>query len=289
MLLLPMATMAQPVIQYANLNPVGSSYAVHVVTDPGASDPNTDGAGVTWDFSSATLLMNAGSVTFVDPASTPYGASYPTSDLAQEIALPGGTTYTYFDLSTTQLDMLAQGVGGSEPRIYTDPKTPLVFPFAYPDWFIDYYSENGTDYSVSRAYMGYGTVILPMGTYTNVVKMASTSGSIDFFRSNPVAQLVQISEDGEVLVFTDAEVGVQENERSAVLSAWPNPAADQVRIDGVSGSAAWHLLDGQGRSVQQGNHAGGALLMDLAPLAVGRYLLVVHSDEAIQRTVLVRQ
>lgn len=274
--LLPLITYAQPVLEYANVQLVGSTYAVHLVTNAGTSDPNPNGANVTWDFSSATLLMNAGTTTFTAPAGTPYAASYPTSNLAQRIDLPTGTTYNYFNLGSTQLDMLGEGIGGTNATIYTDPKTPLQFPFAYPDYFIDYFTYGGTNYSVSRAYMGYGTVILPTGTYTNVVKMASTSGSIDFFRSNPVSQLVNIGSDGTVIVFGDPQTGLPATDPLPVLNAFPNPATDRVLISGLAGSGTWELRDLQGRVIQSGNHGAGSMELDLAMASTGQYALLLN-------------
>ena len=273
LLLAPLAALAQPVIQYANIDLIGNTYPVHVVTDPGSSDPNIDGANVTWDFSSATLALNQGTISFVDPAGTPYAASYPTSNLVQVATTGPNTYYTYFALSPTQLDMLAQDLGSADPSIYTDPKTPLIFPFAYQDYFIDYYTENGTDYSVSRAYMGYGTLILPTGTYTNVVKMASTSGSIDFFGSDPIQQLVTIDSDGEAIVVGDATIGLNEQGTAPVLRAYPNPVTDRVEVTGLRSSGTWTLLDAEGRALRTGRHSAGPLTIDMAALSAGCYMV----------------
>lgn len=265
----------QPVLQYADVDLIGKTFTISVVTDPGSSDPNIDGANVTWDFSSATVSLG-GSVTFVDPASTPYAASYPASNLAQAITVSGNTTYNYLLLSSTQLDVLAEDVGSGDETIYTDPKTPLQFPFGYPDYFIDYFAYDGTNYSVSRAYMGYGTVILPTGTYTNVVKMASTSGSIDFFRSDPLEPLVGINDDGTVLVWGDAQVGLPEAMASLRPVVYPNPATDVVRITGLAGAGTWELVDAQGRVLQSDRHVSGTLVLDLASLVPGFYHFVAN-------------
>lgn len=287
-LLVSVCVAAQPVLEYANVQLMGTSYAVHLVTDPGSSDPDLDGANVTWDFSSAALELNAGTASFVAPSTTPYAGDYPSSNLAQAVVLPGGTNYNYFNLTSTQLDMLGEGIGGSDPTVYTDPKTPLQFPFSYPNWFIDYYAYDGTDYSVSRAYMGYGTVILPIGTFTNVVKMASTSGSIDFFTSNPVTHLVGIDEDGVALVFGPAEVGVDETIARPVLTAFPNPSASHVRISGIELPGTWQLLDMQGRSVRSGRHGAGSLNLDLTQEASGAYTLLIQDAQGRRSVRLAR-
>ncbi|MDX9751485.1 MAG: T9SS type A sorting domain-containing protein [Flavobacteriales bacterium] len=279
---------AQPQLEHAHMQVIGLTFPIHLVAQPGTSDPSPDGADVTWDFSSLTLTMNVGSTTFMAPAGTPYAASHPTSNLAQAIVTPSGTTYNYFNLQPGQLDVLAEGVGGASPTVYTDPKTPFQFPFAYPDWFIDYYAYGGTNYSVSRAVMGYGTVILPTGTYTNVLKVASTSGTIDFVRTDPFGLLVHISSGGEGQVFGDPVMGVGDAALPP-LGAWPNPATDAVRISGLRGTGTWELLDPQGRAQLSGRHAPGTLSVDISALASGPYLLVVGDDLGRRSVRVVRE
>jgi hypothetical protein len=285
LLLFPVTATAQPVIEFANVDLVGKTFAVHLVSDPGASDPTQDGANVTWDFSTATLLLNVGTTTYMDPASTPFAANYPGSDLAQSVTIPTGTTYSYFDLSATELNMLAEGVGGSDMETYSDPKTPLLFPLAYQDLFVDQFTENGTPYSVTRTYVGYGTVITPTATYTNVVKVASSSGSIDFFRSNPVEQLISINSNGQVLVLGDAVTSVDERVAPSLV-AWPNPSTGIVVVSGLDRMAIYQLLDAQGRMHRTGNYTQGLLSLDLSGLAQGLYVLKVNDGRTDRSIVL---
>lgn len=283
-----MAASAQPVIQYANLVTIGYTSAIHMGSDAGTSDPTPNGANVTWDFSSATLVMNVGTMTWVDPATTPQGASYPASNLAQHITIPGQDMYNYYDLQTTQLDQLADGVGSSDVSIYADPKTILTFPMNYGDSYVDNFTDNGDPNSYTRTYSGYGTVILPTGTYTNVAKITSTSGSIAFLTTDPVAQLVNIDDDGNVLVFGDPVLGVAEQRAGPVLHAWPNPATDIVTVSGIQRPATWELLDPQGRRARQGAASPGQLHLHLGDLAPGCYELVLTDHAGRQCLRLVR-
>ena len=289
LLVCPTLVLAQPVLESTNVDLIGHTYAVHLVTDPGTSDPSPNGANVTWDFSSASLQLNVGSATYVVPAATPFAAAYPTSNMASQIILPGSTTYTYYTLSASQLDMHAQGVGGTSPFLFTDPKTPLVFPFGYLDTFTDNFTENGTPDSEDRTYTGYGTVILPTGTYVDVVKMESTSGNIDFFLSDPVSQLVNNNDNGTVLVFGDATTGLPERSAVHTLTAYPNPAMDLVQVSGLGTTGTWTLVDAQGRAQLHGSVRGNTLVLDVAPLASGQYVLVAHDGSTLRRTLITRQ
>lgn len=251
--------------------------------------PNADGANVIRDFSGVTLLLNAGTTTFMEPGATPYAADYPTSNVAQEVVLPGGTSYSYFNLTTVPRDMLGEGIGGSDPTVYTDPKTPLQFPLSYPNYFIDYYAFGGTDYGVSRAYMGNGAVILPTRTFNDVLKMASTSGAIDFFRSNPVSHLVKIDKDGTVLVFESLASSFAQAATPAVLEVFPQPATDAVRVSGLTNSGSWQLFDMQGRSIEQGKYTPGILELNLGTLPSGPYTLWINAGTGRRSLRIIRQ
>lgn len=277
---------AQPVLEYANVDLIGKTFPLHLVTDAGTADPTVTGANVAWDFSSITLQMNAGSTSFVDPATTPYASSYPTANLAQVMTTSMGTSYNYFVLTSAGLDMLAEDVGGTNPDVYTDPKTPLQFPLAYQNSFVDNYTANGTPASTTRTYSGHGTVVLPTGTYTNVVQVSSSSGTIDFYRSNPVEPLGHIEDDGTAIVFGDAVIGMDEHPSTPVLLVMPNPTTGLVQVNGLARNAAWQLMDMQGRVLRQGSTNVAALQLDLDALAAGPYALVVL-DGAGRRSVQV--
>lgn len=283
-----MAASAQPVIQYANLVPIGYSSAIHMVSNPGTSDPSPDGANVTWDFSSATLVMNVGTMTWVDPATTPQGASYPASNLAQHITAPGQDMYNYYNLQTTQLDQLTDGVGSGDVSVYADPKTVLQFPMNYGDSYVDNFTDNGTPNSYTRTYSAYGTVILSTGTYTNVAKVISTSGTIDFLTTNPVAQLVHIEDDGSVLVSGDPVNAVAEIGASP-LRAWPNPATSDVFVSGVQRPGTWELVDAVGRMQLNGTAVPGTLELPLGGLAAGCYTLVLYDAAGRRELRIVKQ
>jgi hypothetical protein len=283
-----MVATAQPVLQYADLTSIGTSFAIHLVTNAGTSNPMPDGANITWDFSSATLQMNVGTLSWVNPATTPQGSSFPTSNLAQKVSLPTGTLYNYFNSQPSQLDQLANEIGaGGENMTYAEPKTPLIFPMVYQQSFVDTYND-GSPESVTRSYTGYGTVILPTGTYTNVVKISNSSGAIDFLTTDPIAQLVHIEDDGSAMVLGDPVNAIQEQSAPA-LHLWPNPAKDAVLVSGVRSAGTWSLVDAQGRVERSGSMVAGPLELSLDGLAPGCYGLVLRSATASQCLRLVKQ
>lgn len=284
----PLLLAAQPVVQFAQVDLIGRSYAVHGITSGGSSDPTVNGADVTWDFNSATLAMNAGSTAFFAPANTPYSASYPTSDVAQVFTSPEGTVYNYMSLGSAALEVLADGVGGDAPTIYTNPKTVLAFPLSYGETFTDTYEVDGITHDVSRTYAGYGTVILSVGTFTNVVKIASSTGVTDFYLTNPMQPLLHL-ENGFNIVMQAGPVGMAENEAPVALQAFPSPATDVVTVRGVGTGGTWQVLDVQGRVHATGNVLANDLQIPVAHLAAGTYMVQVRNGDTLRQVTVQKQ
>ena len=67
--------------------------------------------------------------------------------------------------------------------------------------------------------------------------------------------------------------GVQEEQSNGNLKAYPNPAADYVRIDGLLHGAKWLLMDASGRIVLQGVAGDQPLELNTGSLARGLYTL----------------
>src|SRR5688572_14380412 len=86
---------AQPVLTSTNMAPIGFTAPVSAAA-PGSFNPGGSGASQTWDFSSLPLLA-IGDVTIVDPATTPYGATYPTSNYAYKLVLGTDTEYNFYN------------------------------------------------------------------------------------------------------------------------------------------------------------------------------------------------
>ncbi|HMU13583.1 MAG: T9SS type A sorting domain-containing protein [Bacteroidetes bacterium] len=278
---------AQPILQYGNVNLVGSNYDLYVVTDPGNSNPGVNGANVTWDFSSAVMVL-AGTNSFVAPAGTPYAASFPASNLAAVVTHQDTTGYMYYSVSSSQLEILAEYVGTNDENVYTVPKSVLEFPFAFNDSFQDDYVDEDASNTVTRTYTGYGTVILPGGgTVADVVKTTSTSGSMAFFRSNPVAPLVSIEDDGDAVWWMPAGVGLPELAASP-LHAWPNPVSDALQLRSEPGDQ-WSVLDVQGRALLSGRATTTLNTIDMAGLSTGHYVLRVANAAGVRAVPVIKQ
>ncbi len=143
------------------------------------------GANQTWNFS--TLQPQAGlEVTqqvFISPVGTPYAANFPTANIVAKIG-EDTAVYSYFRKEANQFSILG---GGSVDFLqeYTDPdvflKTPLAFNGSYTEEYAYQLAAIGFQSVGSRTvtYDGYGTLITPLGTFANAIRLKLVSTQED--------------------------------------------------------------------------------------------------------------
>lgn len=284
------ASTAQPVISNGNnIPPFGASDSISVSTT--ALSPGSGGANVTWDYSSLVCTV-AGKATYVDPATTPYTATYPSANKAIKIEIPTGTIYEYDIVSASKWEMLANNVTATTGQNYTpNPKTMMPFPFHYNDVVTDTYQElaSGTG-SVTMTYDGYGTLITPYGTYNNVVRMKRDFGGptdyyYDYYISSPYLQLV-VSFDANVSKYTVVKTGTTgvssiSGNKTTVL-AYPNPFSSTTTVsvnttENLS-NATLVLTDMTGKAVKEVPANTREITVDRAGLNAGLYFYSVYNN-----------
>ena len=171
---------AQPTIDLGNFGTlVGETFTVNAGPwiDPGAA-----GAAQTWDLSGLTsdsVVVN----TYVNPSTTPDGASFPTASVALEQF--GG--FSYLEMSATGGIALGASIPGEAPVVYSDPQVLFAFPCTFTtSWIDDFYAvytvagfnvvRTGTAAGTAD---GHGTLILPWGTLTDVLRISLVWDWID--------------------------------------------------------------------------------------------------------------
>lgn len=150
------------------------------------------GEDVAWDFS---WIINdyQDTTTFVDPASTPNGATFPTATLAQYFQ------QNYFYLLCDQNQMVALGGQFDTLTIpFEDPLTILVFPLSYNTIFsdtgiLDFRMAYDTTISgvqidsirfkrimvINDTVTGWGSLTTPAATYNDVLQLKAVETDID--------------------------------------------------------------------------------------------------------------
>ena len=158
--------------------------------------PGLAGGAQTWNFG----LLSPTGVTrtdqYVDPSSTPYHSSFPTTNLG--VIVPGSlgsTGYAYYSGNNSFIDFMGlvsdDGLGTVNTYPYSDPIRTLIFPFTFNSTFSDtYYGystfivsgitiENYKAGSLTLTGDAYGTITTPGGTYSNVLRVKAENHSTD--------------------------------------------------------------------------------------------------------------
>ncbi|MCW3124086.1 MAG: hypothetical protein JWQ38_3578 [Flavipsychrobacter sp.] len=180
LLLIPMAAIAQPTLVNSTTSPVaGDKFYLHDC-DPFGVSKGVSGAGVTWNFSSLVVL-GVDSMEYAPCVGTPYCDSFPGSNLSINY---GSGYYEYYVTDTAKFAQNGDG-DMSSMEYYPDPFALINYPMTYGTTSVDtmlianykggYYSY-GTDTMYGD---GYGTLILPSGTYTNVLRVHMKLAMVD--------------------------------------------------------------------------------------------------------------
>ena len=276
--------LAQPILDSADVDPVGLTFIIYGVTGAGSSNYLDDGANITWDFSTASTILG-GSAAFIPAAlAGAPAAQYPDANMAFEYNVLGNTTYSFGTLSAASLEFLSEQVFPDPETVYIDPRTALEFPYAYQDVFIDtYQAVGGPAKTAARQYTGYGTVITPFDTILDVVKQTSTDSTLVFWNSSPLYSIVTVATAGTVFL-VPTNVGMLEGPEQVTLAVFPNPASTILEIRGAEEMDTWMVIDAMGRQVMNGGvQRSQRLTVDIDHLAPGSYQLIASSDMRVGR------
>lgn len=259
--------LAQPTIQYADVSTGVTTLSVYTLTDPGTASEPGPGANQTWDLGSVQLAMT-GTATLGTSTGTPYAATYPSANWTWVISPSGGSVdYMYLVLSTSGMENVATHVPAA-PNVYTDYQKIMQFPLAFGNAFTDAYASPGHTGTDTWTYDGHGTLITPIGTFADQLKLTSSDDDVVIWNASPLYPRIIANSDG-IMLFGPSTVGVSEAEASP-LTVFPVPANTSLNVMGISGTARWSIMDLQGRAILGGgSFKGPQATVDITALAQG--------------------
>ena len=281
------------------------------------------GANQVWDISSASLSFDY-EVVFVDAATAPGAANFPSATVA--MASPGESVHVFFAGDAGGLQLLGNFDADDGTGIrYTDQWRWLLYPTAYGTAWSDTVVAQpigpGTpDTSIYTLVAdGYGTLILPSGTATGVLRTRmqtidsgvfngvawwdSTTYEIYWKPGFPLylaygytnryqsgTDPVELNTDGEVLV--DISIGMDELLGTGVgLQVLQDEAQQELAVLLVAdGSCIVQLVDAKGRVIGTEHTNGNGMQrarFSMVGLAPGPYVLhATNGREHGARTVV---
>lgn len=240
-------TCAQTTLTGEDLNPLPGQMSV-VYQCPIVS-PGTYGANQTWDLSGLTPTAT---ITRSYTSSTIPGAT-----IRQNRSTNGTTTSIDLKCDSTGQEIIGQSNETTVVLGYYNPKKILFLPAVYPISHQDYYhaSASGTPVygELNEVVDGYGTLITPEGTFSNVVRVhlhddfyVETNLGTNYFTEDTYTwykggikdELVSITSIAQVghapyyesaLYLETSTFGLTEEEMGK-LAVYPNPVASNFSI-----------------------------------------------------------
>lgn len=180
-------SLAQPVLQNTVIPEIGDVVKLTEGDTVNVSQGNA-GANQTWNFSNWHIQAGTQPVEYlyISPVGTPYAANYPTATMATKIN-QDTAVYAYFREQSNQYSLLGTQSLAFEVN-FTDPDAQLKFPTnyngSYPETFA-YTTDAGTGVvfhskgSRTTTYDAYGTLITPLGTFPNAMRLKAVSSQVD--------------------------------------------------------------------------------------------------------------
>ena len=265
------------------LNEAGGIIDDLIVYRIAGSEPPPAGAGQTWSHAATPLSTATDTITVLDAAATPHGASFPTATYALHAAV--SNAYTYYEVAATELKCLGGDPDlSNQPFVYNPTQRALPLPLALNGtWEWNFAGEligttgsgsaNGTVSGVADAT---GTLTLPSGQVHQALRATRTvTGvwqlnlgmpmNIDllmvqdlYFAAGipvPVMESVRYGDDGFQTRFLvgQVNVGVEAHAApAAVLTVFPSVTNDviTVTVEGRADVPVYSIVNAAGQLVR---------------------------------------
>lgn len=289
--LLQLSATAQPVLNQANV--AQNFNAEFYYRDATGFSPGGAGPNQTWDFSNLGDLMFLGTDTAIPVAGSAYASMFPTANYLYKFEgiFGDADNYFYHNLTADKFEILSLGYNGETGDVFTpNPKTYVTFPYTYNTVFTDTFqtTEDATATTYTATYDAYGTLIMPFGTFTNVIRQkVVTNGETDYnyFNVSPFYPILQtvLSENVLGIIQDNTILGVGGHTANDGIAVFPVPARDVVTIqfpDNIS-EAAINLSDITGKTIlsqKEANVNNNSITFDIQSLTSGIYFLTVVCD-----------
>ena len=169
--------LAQPTFQAADLTPAIGTLFTERHCDYRAAGPAI--GDFVYDVSDV-IMGTPNTTAHLEPATTPYAATYPTATYTRSRS-DSPTTLWYYEITPTAMIYLgSRNVNGA--RIQMDTLRELVFPLSLGTSWSDEFSfqritfNDTLEYEATfeGVYNGYGTLLLPYGEFSDVARVETT-------------------------------------------------------------------------------------------------------------------
>ncbi len=256
---------SQPVLNPTDFVEGVSRYGYYL--DAPTFNPGSSGENQIWDFSTLPSNGYDFQYTTVPFATSPYSSNYSEGNFSFKQEYLSATIYSYYKLSATAIEQ----VGNVENNVA-----------------LDYYQEaiSGSLQYQQITYDAYGTLILPTGSYTNVIRRKIiTSESLNprymWLQVNPFRVLLvgEVGSGDNVIVYETAILNILQNNFNKAFTVYPNPVKNELTIENVDpNNASMKVYDVLGKIVIQKEIYENLTNVDISTLSSGLYLIKIFGD-----------
>lgn len=260
---------------------------------------STTGANVTWNCASLqnsaafTLSMSA-------PAGMPYANDYPSANYNLNASVFGNLVVNeFYILNADSLVKLGGHVPGNSYETYQNPQIEMKFPFSFNNTYTDTYAKTSYNSgggvtstqtgSVTLTYVGYGTLILPMGTFTNVAMLqrirtnsiGPTTTSYSWVKFPSGERLLEWDNNGSIkanYAMTMGTVGLNEHNAKGDYLLYPSVNNGTFNIKNLSGDESIFIMNVTGE-IMKDIQADNSTELELSMEAKGIYFVMISDKQ----------
>jgi hypothetical protein len=297
--LVQFSTFAQPVATAANVNPnfTGEFYFAPATN----FNPGSAGANQTWDFSNLQLTF-AGTDTSIPVTGSAFANLFPNANYCYKFTGLGADRYYYHTVTAAKYEILSLALTATTGDNYSlNPRTFAVFPYTYNTVYNDTYrtTSNPAEVSVVATYDAYGTIILPFGTFNNVIRQKVVTNGVtnyNWFNVSPFFPILQtvLEQNSLGIVKNTTVLETETFSGGEMFSACPNPTQGFVTLNAmksVGSPVEIEVFDLLGkRIIYSKENSLDEISLDFSPFTSGIYLVKVTnaSDHTSQIRKIVR-
>ena len=230
---------SQPVITNAEDFDIGTVLTFQKCNTTGVSAGNS-GANQTWDFSMLPSLPDITTEWMLDPSTTTNGNLFPTANLVVKVS-NGQFTYVNKTINENNIIGFVDTTSTFPATQYPNPMLIAKRPLEYGIVVADTFTLSGSTALgiVTLDPDAYGTLILPNGTYNNVLRVKISQVHPWFtynvhvwFNGTAKSALLKIDDQPNVeYLLSETTVGVAEIKKQEVFTFHPNPTRNQLLFD----------------------------------------------------------
>jgi hypothetical protein len=282
--------------------------------------PGNAGAGIIWNFSNLVAQNTNFTFNYVVPSATPYGSLFPDAT----VSYSNDPSYGYYKVTSSEYEII--GMSSSlNSWLYSNPEIMFSYPFSYGNNLVDslfatsfYLGINhyriGTRTTVAD---GYGTLVLPSGTYTNLLRVKviqnysdSSSTNVihvygvtyswyDGVNKNPALTISTLSNttggnttSSKSVTISSVVNGVADNNtRIEAIVLYPNPSNNKVSITLPD---TWATIDNiisvhntGGLLISQQHVRNKSIELDISTLPGGMYIINItnYKDTMVSKLI----